>query len=50
MATTTAKGSGSTVNDGATVLAAGIPASDSPVTLSFKCQSVSNWLRIWLQK
>jgi hypothetical protein len=32
MATTTAKGSGSTVNDGATVLAAGTPASDSPVT------------------
>lgn len=32
MASTTAKGSGSTVNDGATVLAAGTPASDSPVT------------------
>ena len=32
MASTTAKGSGSTVNNGATVLAAGTPGSDSPVT------------------
>lgn len=32
MSTTTAKGSGSTVNNGGTVVAAGTPASDSPVT------------------
>jgi hypothetical protein len=32
MATTTAKGSGSTVNDGGTVLAAGTLSSDSPMT------------------
>lgn len=32
MATTTAKGSGSTVNDGGTIVNAGTPASDSPVT------------------
>lgn len=32
MATTTAKGSGSTVNDGGAVVNAGTPASDSPVT------------------
>lgn len=32
MSTTTAKGSGSTVNDGGTVLAAGTPSSDSPMT------------------
>lgn len=32
MATTTAKGSGSTVNDGGTVVAGGTPASDSPIT------------------
>lgn len=32
MATTTAKGSGSTVNNGGTVVAAGTPSADSPIT------------------